>query len=63
MPVCWDVFFYLGCLIKPPWERKHLVLQDLKCQGKGIPRDLIYSEEKGRGQSKGLWDWVTRRGQ
>jgi hypothetical protein len=40
------MFFYLGCLEWPQWERKYWPLRDLKCQDEGYLRGYN-SEEKG----------------
>lgn len=36
----WYVMFYLGCLVWPQWEEKHIVLERLKVSGLWIPRRL-----------------------
>jgi hypothetical protein len=59
------MFFYLGCLVWPQWERKLLAFQRLDVPGLGISRGgPTCSEEKGRGG----WGkdcgrgWLGRRG-
>jgi hypothetical protein len=57
------MFFELGCLVWPQWERMNLASQRLDVPGWGIPMGTsTISEEKGRDGGRRIVEWVTRRG-
>lgn len=54
----WDVFYWLGCLVCPHWEKKSLASQRLEVPGWGIPREAQTTqrrreEEMGKNCGKG----------
>jgi hypothetical protein len=51
-------FFYLGCLVWPQWERKHLAKQRLEVPVYRIPRKApTCSKDRGRERGEGLCAW------
>jgi hypothetical protein len=57
------MFFYLGCLIWPQWERKCLASQRLEVPWRGDnQRDSTFSGEKGREDQGRIVGRVTKKG-
>jgi hypothetical protein len=56
------MFFYLGCLLRPQWERKCLVLQILEVTGWEDTQGIPFCPEERHERREGLWEGTTGRG-
>jgi hypothetical protein len=53
------MFFYLGCLVCPCWERKYLALQRLEVPGLAVTQEVLTPSEK---KGNGGWGKDCRKG-